>query len=289
MGGPSYFADRASREALRLNPNNPKLLVARARVLKRGPALDVLDELEKLPGHADEARRLKEIVALYLPIPYQPALPGDCAVVVDRLVYVGKSDRAAVVVGEGLAKAPDSKALLARKAMLLALAGKLDESMELQKRCGYLQVDWEMWYQGLGDCLLFKGRPDLAIQSFGGNDPKKVEHRRILACAVRQTKDFARAEKLLKPIDVKDLTPIERLRYGTHGVMDDLLTVRVLLLAGQDARARELGARIVEPLRSMRRISGPSNVVSGPPSLKDEYARAVQWLIEQFPEKKDLD
>ena len=66
---PSRFAERASRDALKLNPGDPLLLVARARLLEPWAALKVLDELEKAPGHAREAQRLKEILRLGFPIP----------------------------------------------------------------------------------------------------------------------------------------------------------------------------------------------------------------------------
>ena len=45
---PSRFAERASRDALKLNPGDPLLLVARARLLEPWAALEVLDELEKV-------------------------------------------------------------------------------------------------------------------------------------------------------------------------------------------------------------------------------------------------
>jgi len=51
------FAERASRTALRLNPDDPALLLARARILRAGPALDVLTKLGHLPG-ASRRRRI---------------------------------------------------------------------------------------------------------------------------------------------------------------------------------------------------------------------------------------
>ncbi len=284
-----YFADRASREALRLHPNNPKLLVARARILERGAALDVLAELEKLPGHAEEAWRLKEVVALGFRIPEPPSLLWGTPELVDRLAYAEKLDRAAEVVEEGLTKTPDSPQLLARKAMILALAGRFDEALDLQSRSGYQQIDWAKQCEGLGECLLSKARPELAVKSFGKTDPSDVEHRRILAWACTQTKDFARAEKLLEPAEPTGRAAAGRGGpIGVHGPQDDLLALRVLLLEGKDAQAKQLGAKIVEPLREI----GSWNTIvttmhSEPPVLKNEYARAVDWLIEQFPEKKN--
>ena len=175
-----YFAERASREALRLNPGVPKLLVARARLLKPSPALDVLDVLEKVPGNAEEARRLKEILRLGFPIPENRndyVYEGRAA----SLIYLKRLDRALEVLDEGLSKSPVDRNLLALKAIVVALQGQFDKCMELQKASGYLQVEIDGSYWGLGDCLLQQGRPALTIQSFGGNEPGGEECARAVA------------------------------------------------------------------------------------------------------------
>ena len=63
------FAERASRTALRLNPRNPTLLLARARLLRAPDALEVLDELAQIPDEKARAVRIIEQVSLGLSVP----------------------------------------------------------------------------------------------------------------------------------------------------------------------------------------------------------------------------
>ena len=67
-----------------------------------------------------------------------------------------------------------------------------------------------------------------------------------------------------------------------------LLLLRVLLIANDNSRAKELGTKIVEPLVEVRMGSYFGSLLShyhGPVSLQPQYAQAVQWLREQFPGK----
>ena len=216
-----YFAERASRESLRLNPDDPVLLVSRARILQPAPALDVLALLEKRPGHSEEAKRLRELVQLGLGVPRDW---NDLSLYVDWAKANSRRkrwNRALAAVDEGLRKSnmppqydgnPElvrellaSKAeLLASKAMVLVNTGKFDQAMELEKACDYLQLVIDGGYDGIGDNLLDLNRPDLAIRSFGGKTPEKQdnrekdEQRMVLACAYAETKDLDRAERLLR-------------------------------------------------------------------------------------------
>ena len=177
-------ADRASRTALRLNPQDPLLLVERATLFPPAPALDVLAELARVPGHEEEARRLTELASLDIAVPdrWEGAAPY-CQAAADRLLYLGRVDRAAAWIEEGLAKAPgggepDAQAegvrreLRSRKAIVLALQGHYAEAMKLQEQCGFPQARIEGKYAGLGDVLLVKKQPDLAIASFGPGRPR---------------------------------------------------------------------------------------------------------------------
>ena len=152
--------------------------------------LDVLDELEKVPGHAHEAQRLKEILRLGFHIPdnREDLMVADRA---SELIGLDRSARALEVLDEGLSATPKDNKLLALKAMALALQGKFEQAMELQKACGHFQLELAGSYCGLGDCLLKQGKPDLAIRSFGGREPHNVECAKVMAWAYAQTEDFA--------------------------------------------------------------------------------------------------
>ncbi len=280
------FAERASREALKLNPGDPLLLVARARLFEPSAAIDVLDELERVPGHAHEAKALQEILRLGLLFPElrEDLMIPERAI---KLIGFGRIDRALEVVDEGLSSTAKDCKLLALRAMVLALQGKFDEAMEVQKACGYCQLEIDS-YSGLGDCLLKQGKPDLALRSFGDRQPQSANAAKVLAWACAETKDFARAEALLQ-----DDAPWRKALAGTMAAQwgetpsahDEMLLLRVMLAAGDKARADEIGAKIVEPL-----VFTPGSHITpyynGPASLAAEYERAVHWLQNEFPEKK---
>jgi tetratricopeptide (TPR) repeat protein len=292
VDGRFYFAERASRESLRIHPNDPLLLMARARILQPAPALDVLELLEKQPGHAEEARQLKELVRLGLGVPKDWDHPHLYVVWADRSMYFKRWDRAMQVLEEGLEKVAAAKelvdrgvisehhgyadpayarALRERKAMALVMTGKLDQGMEFQKASGYPQVGIDGSHKGIGDCLLDSGEPQLAVQSFGGKLPKKGEpQRRVLAWAYAEIGDFEMAEQLLKGRDT----------------WTQLLLLRALLAAGENRRARRIGAKFVRPLGNPNGGSQWLYHYQGAVSLEREHVKAVEWLVDSFPEKK---
>ena len=274
VDGQYYFAERASRTALRLHPAHPRLLVARARVLEPSPALEVLARLEKVKGHEEEARQLQELVRLGLGVP-NPSLDGARALEAwaggwfDRLLITGRRERAREVITEGLVKRPTDRQLIARKAMVLALLRRFDEAMTLQEACGFLHVDVGQ-YKGIADCLLLKGKPRLAIQSFGRAAPTNPVHRSILAYAHSEAGNRAEAERLL-------------------GREWPLLRLAICVKAGEDRKAIAVAEEIVKLAAARRGRRGKSLPLKSQCgrgiSLRPAYRRAIKWLFARYPEE----
>lgn len=109
VDGRFYFAERASRESLRMHPNDPQLLVARARILQPAPALDVLEILGQQPGRAEEARQLKELVRCGLGVPKDWDHPALYCSWADRNMYFKRWDRVMQLLDEGLNKAASAR------------------------------------------------------------------------------------------------------------------------------------------------------------------------------------
>src|ERR1700722_11946075 len=88
-----------------------------------------------------------------------------------QLITRGDWKQADEVVKRGL-RATSNDRLLALQAMILAERGEFDEALKVQQKSGCQQRQpcqfCEYW--GLGDLLLFKGKPDLAAKSFGLNN-----------------------------------------------------------------------------------------------------------------------
>jgi hypothetical protein len=289
-------ADQAARVALKFNPQNPTLLIARAAALRPSPALDVLEELAKVPDQKEQAQRLSEIASLGLPIPqnFYWEQPETYVAWADRLIFADKIDRAAAVLAEGIQRSTGKKEreipLQQRKAIVLALQKKFDSALELQKQIGFPQVDIEAKYTGMGDVLLVMQQSQLAIDSFGGDPhggtkvlPENLgdaefrdrEHVRVFAWACALSGQEVRAESQLVKND---------------DLYDRLLLIRVYLNSTKSAAAREVGDRIVGPLKLLQ------GSYSGPPlprygaaaSLAPQYMLAVKWLLEQYPQKNEL-
>lgn len=307
--GKADEADLCARAALRANPDDATLLLAWAKVLRRGPALDVLRELARRPGHEAEAARLSEVVSLDMFVP-QPGDWGRATVYqkwAERLIYLDRVDRAVEVLDEGIGKLAALKAgagkgdgapaeydtdptpLTALKAIALALQGKFPEAMALQKACDFRQQDVPGKYRGLGDVLLLKGKPALAVDSFGdaaadaapgeAGRPRKAdggrldgESRRVLAFALLQTGAADRAERVLA---------------GDADVRGRLLRLRLYMAAGRKAHARLFGDELADPLHTMEGSYGGPYLPQpdSAASLEPEYWSAVALLIELHPEK----
>ena len=76
VNGELHFADRAARLALKVHPDHPELLIARAKVLDDPAAWDQLEALGQLPGQQPRAELLKELLSVYLLYSYgQPRPP----------------------------------------------------------------------------------------------------------------------------------------------------------------------------------------------------------------------
>jgi tetratricopeptide (TPR) repeat protein len=274
------MADLAARHALRLRPRDPDLLVAHARVLGDGAAIDVLAALEEVPGYEKVARDAAEWVSMGIAIPdpfYQPlSRPGDglYCLWVDRLVTLGKLDRAGAVVDEALTSVPPKAipALLARKAVVLALRGRFDEALDVQRAAGFRQERLGHAWCGAADVLLSKDKPDLAVAAFGGAAAKDDDFRRLLAVAKLRAGD---------PLGAASLLPGKR-------PDDALLLLRVRLADGQVESAKTLADQIVGPLRVYFGSYFGSFLGNyhGPLSLGREYAEAVRWLLDRFPDRR---
>ena len=204
-----------------------------------------------------------------------------------KLIGFGRIDRALEVVDEGLSSTPRTVNSWRLRAMVLALQGKFDEAMEVQKACGYCQLEIDS-YSGLGDCLLKQGKPDLALRSFGDRQPQSANAAKVLAWACALDEGFRPRRSaasgrcpLAEGVGGNDGCAMGK----TPSAHDEMLLLRVMLAAGDKARAHEIGDKIVEPL-----VFTPGSHITpyynGPASLAAEYERAVHWLQNEFPEKK---
>ena len=126
------------------------------------------------------------------------------------------------------------------------------------------------------------------------------DYAKVLAWAYAETKDFARAEALLqddapwrRAMRKKQAAEGEEPDTPQRDSWEELLLLRIMVAANDTTRAHQLGAKIVEPLE----LVGGSNFsplvspmlmhYNGAVALKAEYEQAVQWLKNEFPEKKD--
>ncbi len=287
------FADWAGRTALRLHPDDPTLLKRRIILLHSAPALDVVARLADVPGQAEEAGLIRDIVRLGLTMPGNLDLTGYQAWVAERLLYAGEPDAALRRVEEGLAgKVPARTTpeayragLFATKAMALAMLGRFDEAMAAQALANFPQMEVEGRWQGLGDLLMARGETKRALSSFGGSAPARSaiipdgrsnEPLRVYALALEAGGDAAGALKLL---DVKE-----------PELWDRLLALQILLRAGRPEEAVRRGREFVDPMPEGVAAglfdSGPQlQDDSRAASLRPEYRAAAGWLQDTFPSK----
>ena len=170
--------------------------------------------------------------------------------------------------------------------MILAERGEFDEALKVQSRSGCQQRQPCQFcdYWGLGDLLLFKGKPDLAVESFGlyndalSSGQKAEWQRAVLAEALLATGDNKEAEKLLAKSD---------------STMTALLRIANLVQHGKNDKAKEIGAKVVAPWPEGVYVETGSLMSpellyqdSAPKSLKAPIKAAVAWLSKEFPKKQ---
>jgi hypothetical protein len=200
-----FFAERASRTALKYHPGNPQLLMARARILEPSPALGVLGQLSEVAGYKEEARLRREMVELGIPGPRTPVkATSPSPEWIDRLVAAGRYERALAVTEHGLQFSPGDKHLLGRKAIVLCLLDRYQDAMAANKLAGGVHL-WEnsqgsysgIPYRGMTDCLVLKKQWKLAVESLAGTQPKDSYRRLGLGLALLRTGKPKEAERLL--------------------------------------------------------------------------------------------
>jgi tetratricopeptide (TPR) repeat protein len=278
------LADRAVRHALRLHPRDPDLMLAHARLVGDGAAIDILRELAIVKGYEEIASRLAEWASLMRDVPhpqnrsFKTAQPWDYPLWSDRLIILERFGRAAEVIEQGLRAAerePDVKwRLLMRRGVLLALQNRFDDALAAQRAAGPTQERLDGSWFGVADVMLAKGRADLALATFDDEPPADIDFRRIYAIALVRLGDAAGAGALLEENDFED----------------SLILLRVFIIGGRLDRAKTLGKRIIEPMivPSGGSYGGPWLVnYSGPESLANEYRDACRWLLATFPDRKD--
>ncbi|HYE21869.1 MAG TPA: hypothetical protein VEA69_25745 [Tepidisphaeraceae bacterium] len=296
VGSDHVLPDLAARHALALHPGDPRLLLAHARAHNDGLSIDILGQLARVNGYEKLARDYAEQVALglHMPSPEERPSADRPTVWADRLIVLGRTDRAAIVLGEGLAHFKASPSLLARRAVVEALSGEFDKALGTQAEAGFAQeVIADTWY-GPADMLLAKNKPDLALKSFGNKRPTPPEHLSAKTAPndydspVRNAHEFRRvyARALARTGDVDGALAL----LAGDRTADRLLRLRVLLMARRVDDARKLGEEIVGPMRLEQGSRGGPWLSSywGPRSLEDEHVLAVQWLRDEFPAKRDI-
>lgn len=274
VNGEKDFAERAARLSLQTHPDNPELLIARAKVLGEEGAWDQLDDLGKRPGLEARSVRLKELLGLQLLGNYDERQSPEArarfqGVWAQRLLERGLFENVPKVVFEGLTIQPEEPTLLALLPVAHALAERYDEALQehakqdfQQKRCGQFVC--------LGDCMLFKRQPKRAIASFNGKTPDDAALRNILAIAHARLGDYGQAEELVGKSPV-----------------DDLLRICWDLDRSRDAEIKQGVPELLA--RHCRRGPGSWNApryaaLGG--TVGEECSRAILWLGREFPNRK---
>ena len=176
-GSNDLLGDCASRESLRVHPNAPELLLVRASIRSRIEAFQLLDKLAAIPGHENEAADGKELLSLGLRVPASwdasDFLCSECAQWVSRLIAIERWNRAEEVLQQSLRDFPKDTGLAACRALILAHNGQYEEAVSAApardpslEKPGYKIGK----YRGLGDLLLLKGQPRLAIKVFANDE-----------------------------------------------------------------------------------------------------------------------
>jgi tetratricopeptide (TPR) repeat protein len=274
-----FVACCTSRAALEANPGSPELLLARAGVLAPSPALDVLADFARIPGHEEEARDASEMVSFNLGLP-EPWFQKFHAAWAAKLIAAGQWKRADEIVKRGMALYGDDRNLYACQAMVLAERGEYNLAIgaqamswaEQRPPCQYCQ------YWGVGDLLLDRGKPELAIKSFGGfADRRGGQNGLVLAEALLQTGDNERAETVLKNCDPVSAALLRIASFIEHKKIDE---------------ARTIGGKLVNPWADsdfgFGSRSGPAyyHRDNWPKSIIAPLTAAIVWLTKEFPKKQ---
>ena len=305
------YVDQACRRALSFHPDDPDLLILRAKVSAPSFGMDVLADLAKVPGREVEARVLTERLSLglYIPLPksydydVKPKVPNRTNYTYytdwsDKLLFVNRIDRAASVLDECLAKYPNPGAdvesiVQNQRAAILALGKHFDAAAAIQAQQGFPQTPVGR-FAGMADILLYEGEPGKAIASFGTEkDLAKIkvpstqadglqqplpESRRILAWCYSETGKYDKARSLLLDENGK-----------IHAKADALLLLQIYLKADKKSEAGKLGDDLTQAAYVESHTAGTFRIGGSLPpdstvSLADTYVAAVQWLMDKHPD-----
>jgi tetratricopeptide (TPR) repeat protein len=266
--GRRLLADHLIRSANRANGQLPELAFAHARVLPRTRALSMLDLAAVSMNLDAECDLLKDLLKYGILIPTE----WDAVVFIswaDALLDDDRIERAEFVVREGLKRFPHNPTLLMRKAMVLALEDKFDESQQAATKSAAEPPSATGKYKGLADCLAMKGQFDSAIQHLEALQHPAGMDRRLLATLYAKREEFTQANELL---------------VSGEGLANRLIRLRVLVLSGQNGLAKSVGNSIVSGLGRGGSRPGPwLEECNEPVSLWPEYASATNWLLNTFP------
>ena len=277
-----------SRAALAANPGSPELLHAQAQVLDPSAALDVLDELGRIPGHEEEALDAKDMLLSEQWIPQYWWDRDDVNYVewVGGLIARNEWDRAGKIIRRAVGHQPKSAWLNQQlhelhglRAMVLAEGGDLEAALAEQRLAdfplGRVSNECPIW--NLGELLLLKSKPELAIASFGGilpTDKPETYGWLVLGQARLLAGDARGAETVFTTF---------------HGsAMPDLLRIADLVRRGRIDEARATGQRIFDFWND--HSEGTPDMLGSedccPKSLRAPLSAAVVWLIKEFPDRK---
>jgi tetratricopeptide (TPR) repeat protein len=287
------FADWAARQALRLNPREPRLLIDRATLLHPEAAQEFLPQLAQVPGQQATAHRLMEFAHLGMAIPteYEPVSYAAWA---DTLYFSGDIGKALEVSDVGLAQRPNDPYLLGHKAIFLAMHGEFEAALRTHQaavRHGYTQRLAEGRFGeflGIADCLLWKGQPAMAIRVFDGLLPRYFPHRRLLAAAYFHNGDLLQARRVLTAPPPTLSKDEEKPDYVPENpdLPSQVLLLSFFLQTGLNDLARQQAAEVMKTTRrwSQGSTMGPS-LAEGDEgkSLRHDFSIAVNWLLRAYP------
>lgn len=249
--------------------NSPDLLLARARLSPQSLSLDLLSENGWSVLDREASTVVRELLELRIGV---PGVWSKHFFVrwIDALLDHDRLERAAEVAQEAIGRFPGDARVLSRQAMLLALRG-VDSGYEEVEALNARDAQTECKYIGVADCFLAAGRADLAVRSLKVERSLRPKLRRLLAVAYAHMGESSTSFELL----------------ADSGLPDELLRIRVALMAGRLDKAREVGHVVAD--RAARQLAGgaPWLRSNGDAySIQSEYVAAAAWLLAEFPAKR---
>lgn len=282
VDGLAFTADLQSRASLALHPKSGELLQARMALLKGSQDLELLTQLEALPGYCSQTHDIREIVHLGLHVPFTWDDVNIYGWWGHRLIDAGQWERATQIVARGNQRTPRNPMLPSCQVMLLAQAGKYAEALAVESRSPIGLTTKPGW--GLANLLLQRGEAALVVKLYGAKIPD------------RHDEEDARLILLQSLLVVGNTKGAKNVELQCVGDAAKLLRLADLRRRKQDAAVEELAHRLIldwaeayaAPSDPFARVPAlPRRPRLWPPSLGSIMSETVARLEEAYPNRHD--